>query len=144
MLAIRLQLALRWAAVHLLMLAVCFGPAGVFGATLSAAVSEGCGASCPCDEAQFEDSGEHGDGVAADEAAADHQTSPGHEDCTPSDECPDDCPNCQCSMGAALAVIPLSLTSAVLTSTSVRLLTPSATPASGARAAVFRPPRSVA
>ena len=141
MLPVRLQLALRWAAVYLLMVAVCLGPAGVLGATPLAAVSKGCSsASCPCDE-HPEDSSEHADG---EQVAADHEANPGHEDCSPSDECPDDCPDCRCSVGASLAVIPLSLTSALLTSTSVQLLTPIATPAGGAAVAVFRPPRSVA
>ena len=136
---VRLQLALRWAALCLLMAAVCFGPAGVLGATTLAAVANDCDASCPCDEAGLADSSEHGDH----EADAARETQAAHEDCAPSDECPDDCPNCHCSIGASLAVIPLSVTTAQLTSTSAQLHTPIATPASGARVAVFRPPRSL-
>jgi hypothetical protein len=137
---VRLQLALRGPPLPRLPVDAgrCASvPRGVLGATTLAALSNDCGAACPCDEAPFEETSEHADGEHDD--AAD----PGHDDCAPSDECPDDCPNCHCSMGAALAVMPVSCSSALLTSTSAQVLTPIATPATGTGTAVFRPPRSV-
>jgi hypothetical protein len=135
--------ALRTTALWLLALSVFFGPAGLGGSSAFAFASKTCSASCPCDEALQDDhiDNEHSDapGLCTDEDQAD-----GHEDSSPCEhECPDNCPNCSCGLGVAMAVIPLTMPSTSLPSTAVRMLAPPDAPGSRARSGVFRPPRTL-
>ena len=139
--------ALRVAALWLLVVSVFFGPAGLGGSAAFASANKTCGVSCPCDDAGHDDRAdehdehdEHYEHAEADpcddEAAADSD----HDD---GDPCKDDCPNCGCCLGIAMAVLPLQVTSSRSTCTSARMLAPTDAPASGAGSGVFRPPRSL-
>ncbi len=136
--------ALCRVALWLLVMSLFFGPAGLHGSIAFASASKACGVSCPCDEGSQEDNAEdqHDDaeaGSCADGAAS------GHENGSPCEEdCPDDCPNCSCWVGAAMAVLPLSLPTASLPSLPLRVLAPLEAPVSGAGSGVFRPPRALA
>ena len=137
--------ALRVAAVWLLVVSVFFGPAGLGGSTGFAASSKSCGASCPCDDAAVDDhEGDHAEHAEADPCDDDVHADSEHDDGDPcKDECPDDCPNCRCCPGIAMAVLPLPVASSTATCTSSRMLAPIDAPASGACTDVFRPPRSL-
>ena len=136
--------ALRVAALWLLVVSVFLGPAGLGGSAFASGAKT-CGVSCPCDEAGHDDhADEHDEHAEAepcdDEAAADSDHNSG-EPCK--DECPDDCPNCGCCLGIAMAVLPLPVTSSAVGCTSARTIAPVDAPASGACTGVFRPPRSL-
>ncbi|MBK8481691.1 MAG: hypothetical protein IPL40_11010 [Proteobacteria bacterium] len=119
----------RAAACLLLAVGVFFGPAGLGGSPGFVASSSTCGLSCPCVEAaQVERAGDRVEAAAADSGE---------------DACPGDCPQCGCCLGLAMAVLPLPLTSSAVGWTAARRLAPIDAPASGAGAAVFRPPRSL-
>ncbi len=136
--------ALRVAAFWLLTVSVFFGPAGLGGPTGFAATSKSCDVSCPCDEAVHDDHAGDDDEQAEAEPCDDDGADSEHDDGDPcEDECPDDCPSCGCCLGIAMAVLPLPVTSSAATWSSVRMLAPVDVRASGARAGVFRPPRSL-
>lgn len=137
--------ALRRVALWLLVVSVFLGPAGLGGSIAFASPSRTCGVSCPCDdEVGDPHAGDHEEHAGADpcddegDADSEHQ---GSDPCQ--DDCPDECPNCGCCLGVAMAVLPLSVTSGAVTSASARMFAPVDAPASGACTGVFRPPRSL-
>ncbi len=132
---------LRVAALWLLIVSVTVGPVvpSVF-----ASAAKTCGVSCPCDEAHDDHAGGHDDHAEADPCDDDAAPDSDHDDGDPcKGECPDDCPNCGCCLGIAMAVLPLPVTSSGATCTSARMHTPIDAPPSGAASGVFRPPRSL-
>lgn len=134
--------ALRVVAVWLLTLCVCFGP-GRFGASVAFAAPKACGTACPCAGASNGSHAELHAGAAANEACADeHQSHPDYRPGDPcSHDCSDQCPTCACSVGAAMAVFPLALTSQTTTWSRLHIFVAVEAPAWGSRARVFRPPR---
>lgn len=140
--------ALRVAALCLLVVSVCFGPGGLGGSAAFASANTPCGVSCPCDEAGHDDheNEQKDDHADADPCDDDVGADPEHgDDGDPcKDECPDDCPNCGCSLGVAMAVLPLPVISRSVGHSSARMLAPVDVPGSGACTAVFRPPRLLA
>lgn len=131
--------ALRVAAIWLLVMSVCFGPTGRGASSAST-----CGMSCPCHEAMHDDRIEDHAAHSVDASSgADEGEAGGHEDEAPGDDkCPDNCPNCICCLGVAMAVIPLAIPSTLRSSASICISAPPETPANGACTGVFRPPRS--
>lgn len=131
--------ALRIAAVWLLVMSVLFGPVGL-GASSGLAAASSCGSSCPCDEALHDSHIEHDDGASC--SGEDEQGN--HDESAPcEDQCPDDCPNCGCRVGVAMAVLPYAVPSHVALCSSALVLAPVDIPASVARTGIFRPPRAL-
>jgi hypothetical protein len=128
---------LRAAAVWLLAAAVLVGPLG--SATSSAwAGDNGCGVSCPCDEAQ----------PSQHPAEASHGElcrggcDPEHRDEAPTkDECPEDCPDCSSGAGIALGIVAIVAPAIRAPSSSQQALRQPESRASGTALGVFRPPR---
>ena len=122
----------RVLAVWLLTLCVCFGP-GSFGVSVALAAEHACGGACPC----------AGAGVAA--HASDHEELGANDPCPdePCDhDCASDCPSCACSLGTAMAVLPLPLAAQATHAWSMPpVFTFLEAPACGSRTRVFRPPR---
>lgn len=115
----------------------------VLGSSGASALGDPCVGTCPCEEGSD----------AEQDAAPTHDPSDGHEsraldhdpgsDEGPQDEdsCPDDCPDCRCAVGIALAIVPsLSIPAFFESSSSVESST-MAMPPAGLRVDVFRPPR---
>jgi hypothetical protein len=127
---------LRAAAVWLLAAAVLVGPLG--NATSSAwAGDNGCGVSCPCDEAQpSQHPAEASHGEACRGGCA-----PEHRDGPTPDECPEDCPDCNSGAGIALGIVTRATPGIRAPSRSARAPMPHGSRASGAALGVFRPPR---
>lgn len=133
--------ALRMVALWLLVVCVFVGPAGLGGSIAFASPSRTCGVSCPCDDGDRH-ADEHADAAPCDDDADADSEHQGSDPCQ--DDCPDDCPNCSCCLGVAMAVLPLlSVTSGAVTSASMRMFAPVDAPAIGACTGVFRPPRSL-
>ena len=131
--------AWRVLAVWLLTLCVCFGP-GRFGASAAFAASSACEA-CPCDRAA-EPHAPGGEVVTSgDPCAGEHANYHQSEPC--SHDCSEQCPTCACCVGAAMAVLPLAITSHRLSWSMARAFVTLDAPALGSRVRVFRPPRSV-
>lgn len=135
--------ALRLVAVWLLAMSVLLGPARLGGVLGFAAPLGGCGTACPCDDGldpvRAETRGESAE-VAPDERVDVGSEDRGTAPCR--DECPDDCPNCGCALGAAMAVLPVAEASSAVPWALVAMFSPVAAPASGAPYGVFRPPRA--
>lgn len=141
--------ALRIAASWLLVVCVFFGPAGLGGAEALANTLQPCGISCPCDETASADHPEDHDGCDCNGEIGSTPPSEGvddHDHGAPcQDDCSDDCPNCGCCLGVALAVLPVPMTSTIAPSKSLaRMNAPADAPGNGARTGVFRPPRPLA
>lgn len=126
--------ALRVAALWLLVVSVLTGPLGV-GASVASAAMKTCGASCPCDEAQHAE-------YVDDGCEASREIAQGDE--TPcDDECPNDCPDCNCCPGLMVGLVPVVVPGLPISASSLKLLTPPDAPAYGDVSRVFRPPRSL-
>lgn len=132
----------RLLAFGLLVLCVLLGPVGQAGSIASAF---GAVATCPC-----EDEAGHPHDVSLPQVADAH---PGEADCGATlhaaggeacgDHCPDDCANCSCCRGAAVAILTLPVASAdgVAPAVSRSLAhVDTLTPSEGT--GFFRPPRS--
>lgn len=133
--------ALRRMAVWLVVVSVLFGQAGVAAKWVT------CRTACPCEGADNHASDDVELLGSADELNAGSESDCDHEEPgAHGEQCPDDCPNCECGLGSGLAVlVPLSERAHhARRSSSVRLGGPIDTPPLGSRDTVFRPPRVVA
>jgi hypothetical protein len=115
--------ALRVAASWLLVMCVLVGPAVLGGSVASATSAEACGPACPCDDGDVDDAGRDEGGPCQ-------------------DNCPDDCPNCACGVGVAMALLPLPVLSRAMSRASTRMIAPVDAPTKSTGGGVFRPPRA--
>lgn len=121
----------RLVAMLLLIVSVLLGPGGLGGWTVFASA-------CPCDDAmQTDHASEY---TEADPCDDDKRTDSGHDN---DDECPDDCPDCDCCPGLGLAVLSLPMTRCATSWCAALMLAPVDASATGASIGVFRPPRSL-
>lgn len=141
----------RAAALWLLVGLVFLGPAGLGGSAGFAATASACGSSCPCDAAPEEHAdshssdhgGERDEHAACERSGADGDTCAEHGDDEPCrDQCPEDCPNCGCCLGVAMAVLTLPATSSSTACTRAPTLTSGHALTNGAHTDIFRPPRA--
>src|SRR5690606_33702194 len=102
---------LRFVAVWLLAVCVCFGP-GRFGASVARAVSPGCDTASPCAAASHGASASHSalraahaELAAKDACAEKQEVGAQYRSSDPCDgDCAESCPTCACRLGAAMAV----------------------------------------
>ncbi len=136
---------LHVAALWLLVVSVFFGPIGLGSTAAFPPAPKAGGVSCPCETDEHDrHAGEHRGHPDADPCDDSRETNSGHDEGDPcQDECPDDCPKCNCCLGAAMAVLPLSQPSSADACASSDLLEPMDVPPSGFLTNVFRPPRSL-
>ena len=136
---------LHVAGLWLLVVSVFFGPIELASAAASSTISKACGVSCPCEKGEYDNlAGGHEGHTDADPCDDSRETNSGHSDGDPcQSECPDDCPKCNCCLGVAMAVLPLSVASGAGSCISSRLLAPMDVPPNGFLIGVFRPPRSL-
>ena len=134
-------LARRAAAVWLVVVSMLVGPMGM---NMSVALAKTCGVSCPCDDAHASDDGDHVSHRDAhhDAGESDHHDE-GPVDDDGAEDCPDDCPDCDCCSGVVLAVVPLSTPSVQAPYCSFEAPRPPEAQPVGAIFDVYRPPRSL-
>ncbi len=112
---------------------------GLGGSPALASAPTACRASCPCDEAEPERSGDDEAHRGEAEQPEDEAGEEGDDPCQ--DECPDDCPNCGCGLNLAMAIFEVPVGSSTTSCAVTRSLVPTDAPSKGTRDAVFRPPR---
>ncbi len=137
--------AVHAVAILLLVVYAYIGPAGPGDPAAFASTSKACDVLCPCAKTEHDNpAGKYEGHVEADPCDDGNETDSGNEEGDPCrDKCPDDCPNCSCCLGVAVAVLPLSETSSAGSCISARAHAILEEPPSGVRAGIFRPPRSL-
>jgi hypothetical protein len=133
---------MRVASFWLATLSVLIG-SSVIGTSVAAASPKTCRDSCPCNEDQRAEHAE-AESRSGDDCFDDADGIGHHEEAPCDNEFPDNCPECSCCLGLTAGIVPNVVPTVPDSVCSSKMIAHPDTPATGALAGVFRPPRSLA